>query len=116
MLYMIPEQMYSNQDKETHPHAAEALGAWLESTRMTRMPRKYTRTPHPLSVLERMQQERAGIEPGTYCAVHMSKGVSRYEGRTRVGRKAVSIGDCPRYAVHLIDGVPLCDAHKRSAS
>ncbi len=76
---------------------------------------KYSRTPHNLSVIERMQQERAGLEPGTRCAVHMIKGIAVIKGGRRVGTrrdKGASIGQCPRYATISKDGVPLCDAHK----
>jgi len=76
------------------------------------MSRQYTRTPEALSILERMTQERAGIEPGTTCAVHMFKGQRTYIGHGETVRKAKKIGQCPRYAMVIRDGIALCDAHK----
>jgi hypothetical protein len=83
------------------------------------MRRKGIRTPHDLSIIERMQQEQAGIEPGTLCCVQMVKGTGVYRGGHRVGTirdGGRKIGPCPRYAVVLVDGVPLCDAHKYPAN
>lgn len=83
------------------------------------MRRKSIRTPHPLSMIERMQQERAGIAPGTYCAVHMVKGAPVIRGGRRVGTQrngGKAIGPCPRYALILVDDTPLCEAHAGHAA
>lgn len=76
---------------------------------------KYIRTPLPLSAVERMQQERAGIPLGTTCAVSMVKGTPIRRGGRRIGTKrdgGTPIGRCPRYATMLCNGEPRCEAHR----
>lgn len=78
------------------------------------MRRQYTRTPHILSFTERIAQINAGLEPGTMCSVGMVKGTAVIKGGRRVGTKrdgGTPIGQCPRYAVKVVNGQPLCSAH-----
>lgn len=83
------------------------------------MPRQYTRTPQLPTYIEREQQISAGLEPGTRCSVGMVKGTAVYKGGRRVGTKrdgGTPIGRCPRYAVKIVNGQPLCAAHGHGRS
>lgn len=78
------------------------------------MRRQYTRTPLPISALERMAQERLGLEEGTRCAVAMlgAKPLRKHGIMVGVDKEQVrELGQCPRYATRLIDGEPRCEAH-----